>query len=211
MFHGVSHADVPVTDLARARRLYEGLLGFPERRHGEGWVDLDAGSMCVRLLQTRRPEHRASLRVQVSDVEAAHRALLEAGARPLYEAMRTPDLELCASVADHDGNTITVWRALTEDEWGFVPEVPKQMTWRPEAEELLKSLLKSVPAIFRALARYRVTRVAEELAGSTNLVNNECVVRAFILSNAKITRYRAREPLVKHGYNPDDYREDFEA
>jgi catechol 2,3-dioxygenase-like lactoylglutathione lyase family enzyme len=211
MFFGVSHVDIPVSDLVRARGLYEGILGFTAVKQGEGWVDLSANTTLLRLVQTRRPEHRASIRVQVSDVDAAHKALLGAGARCLYEPMRTPDLELLASASDLDGHTISVWRALSEDEYGFVPELPKVMTWKPEAEELLKSLLLSVPSLFRALARYKVSRLAEELAGATKLVSTDCVVRAFILSNAKITRYRVREPLIRHGYSPDDYKDEFDA
>ncbi|MFO7653172.1 MAG: hypothetical protein R6X25_05045, partial [Candidatus Krumholzibacteriia bacterium] len=55
-------------------------------------------------------------------------------------------------------------RRLTEDEWNFVPELPKQGEWYPDAEDLLQRLLGHVPALFRMLARRKVTRVVEELA-----------------------------------------------
>jgi len=46
--------------------------------------------------------------------------------RARYEPMHTPELEEMACVSDADGHAIVLWRALTEDEWGFVPELPKQ-------------------------------------------------------------------------------------
>jgi hypothetical protein len=125
--------------------------------------------------------------------------------------MRTEEQELIAQLADADGHTLVIWRELTEDEYAFVPELPKESVWRPEAEELLKSLLKSVPALFRALARWRVSRNAEGLAAATRIVSREHVIRSFILSSAKVTRYRVRKPLADHGIDPEKYADDFAA
>ncbi|HEX7604007.1 MAG TPA: VOC family protein, partial [Polyangiaceae bacterium] len=70
-FFGVSHVDVPVNDLARAKRLYGGVLGFVLRAEGEGWADLDTGTGALRLLETRRSGNRVAIRVQSPTVEAA--------------------------------------------------------------------------------------------------------------------------------------------
>lgn len=211
MFFGISHLEVPVTELERSTRLYVERLGLRPRGEGEGWRDLESGTITLRLVEVRRVESRVALRVQVADVEGAVAALNEAGSRTLYAPMRTPALELVASVADPDGHTLTVWRALSEDEYGFVPELPKQLGWEPEAEALMKSLLSKVPALFRALARRKVVRNAEHLAGERRLVGREDVIRAYILSSAKVTRYRLREPLRAHGISPEDYSSEFEA
>jgi predicted enzyme related to lactoylglutathione lyase len=211
MFFGVSHIDLPVRDLSRSRVLYEQVFGFTAKREGEGFVDLEGGGVLVRLVESRRPESRATLRVQVADVEAAARKLAGAGARLVYEPARTPELTRAATLVDADGHTLVVWRELSEDEYGFMPELPKQLTWQPESEALLKSLLAEVPALFRAMARPKVVRNAEHLARDTRMVTCDHVVRAYILSNAKLTRNRVREPLRKHGYDPDTYREEFEA
>jgi hypothetical protein len=136
---------------------------------------------------------------------------VRAGARALYPIYRTPAQELCGAVQDGDGNSIIVWRPLTEDEYDVVPPVPKVMTWAPDAEALLKSLLRSVPALFRALARRRVALVAEELAGVRKLVTREDVIRGFILASPKVTRGRNRQPLVDHGIDVDAYKADWEA
>ncbi|MBZ4420563.1 DUF2621 family protein [Myxococcus sp. RHSTA-1-4] len=211
MFFGISHVDLPVRDLPSARVLYAQVLGFRVKQEGQGFVDLEGGGVLLRLVESQRPESRATLRLQVADVEAAVRVLVNAGARLVYEAVRTPELTLAATLVDPDGHSLVVWRELSEDEYGFLPELPKALTWRPEAEALLKSLLAEVPALFRAMARPKVVRNAEHLARDTRVVTCEHVVRAYILSNAKLTRNRVREPLRKHGYDPDAYREEFEA
>ncbi len=210
MFHGLSHLELVVTDLPRALGLYREVLGFPLKAQGEGWCDLDAHSAALRLLEAPRVERTTSLRVSVSDVDAAWRRLLEAGARPLHEPSRSA-LELSASVLDFDGHRIAVWRELSEDEYDFVPPLPVEQGWTPEAEALLKSLLKSVPALFRALARRKVVREAEALAAD-GVVGREHVIRGFIRGNSRPTRQlRARPPLVEHGIDPDAYQPDFEA
>ncbi len=209
MIFGLSHVDVPVTDLRAALGLYTQWLGFHEKKRGPGFVDLDGGSCLLRLVETGRVERPATLRLAVQDVEAVTRTLVEAGARVLYEAQRFEG-EQVAQLADADGNTLIIWRELSEDERKEVPELPKKRRWEPEAEELLKALLKRVPALFRALARHRVTANAEELAREGGQVGRLQVIRAYILSSARVTRYRLRQPLEEQGISPEDFREDFE-
>jgi hypothetical protein len=191
--------------------LYVERLGLQVRKEGEGWKDLESGTITLRLVEVRKVEQRVGLRVQVSDVGSALADLAATGARVLYEPMRTPALELVASVADPDGHTLTLWRELTEDEYGFVPELPTELTWEPEAEALMKSLLSHVPALFRSLARRKVVRNAEYLAAERRRVRREDVVRSYILSSAKVTRYRLHAPLRAHGIQPEDYRDEFDA
>ena len=208
---GLSHIDVPVTNLERALSLYSNLLGFIEKRRGEAWVDLDTGSCTLRLIVTRKPENNVSIRVQTSTVEQTTNALLALGAKLIHRDLRSPEQELLACVRDFDGNTIYLWRELTEDEYDFVPEVPKVLTWQPEAEVFMQSVLKSVPSFFRALARRKVAAMAEELAAHSKLVTKEEVVRGFILASPKITRYRNRQPLIDHGIDVERYKADWES
>lgn len=211
MFFGVSHLVVPVTDLQRAARLWRDVMGFAESRRGEGYLDIDTGNVAIRLLQVPAVETKVSLRLTVGNVQEAYQTLLAGGAEGRYEPMRTPELEEMACVSDADGHSIVLWRALTEDEWGFVPELPKQGEWTPEAEDLLKRLLAHVPALFRMLARRKTTKVIELLAREMQSpVTREIVIKGYITASAKVTRYRLVEPLRAEGINPDDYREDFD-
>lgn len=210
--YGVSHVDLPTRDLARALKIYRDVLGFGVKAEGEGFVDLDGGgTVALRLVESARPEGRGALRVHAGTVEATMAALVRAGCVRLYEPLRTPTQELVGALRDPDGHALYVWRPLTEDEYDVVPEIPKEMTWEAEADELLKSLLKKVPALFRVLARRRVARVAEELAGKRNLVTREEVIRGFILASPRVTRGRNRQPLLDHGVDVERYREDWEA
>lgn len=211
MFFGVSHLVVPVTDVERAAKLWRDVMGFAESRRGEGYLDIDSGNVAIRLMQVAAVESRISIRLSVLKVNEAYQALLAGGATSRYEPMRTPELEEIACVSDPDGHAIVLWRALTEDEWGFVPELPKQGEWTPDAEALLQRLLSHVPALFRMLARRKTTRVIEQLAKEAKSpVTRELVIKGYITSSAKVTRYRLVEPLRAEGINPDDYREDFD-
>lgn len=211
MFFGVSHFVMPVTDLERSAGLWRDAMGFTQARRGEGYVDIDSGNVALRLIQVPQIESRLSLRLSVRDVTGAYRALLAAGCASRYEAMRTPELEEMACVSDPDGHSIVLWRALTEDEWGFVPALPKQGEWHPDAEQLLQRLLAHVPALFRMLARRKTTRVIEMMAVEARTpVTRELVIKGYITASAKVTRYRLIEPLRAQGINPDDYQEDFD-
>jgi len=211
MFYGVSHIIVPVTELERSVNIWREIIGFEESRRGEEYVDMDSGNVAVRLIKVPAVESKVSLRLSVPDVGAAYRKLLAAGVESRYEPMHTPDLEEMACITDPDGHSIVLWRPLTEDEWDFVPELPKQGEWYPDAEQLLQRLLGHVPALFRMLARRKVTRVVEELArDDKSAVTREHVIKGYITSSAKVTRSRLIEPLRAEGINPDDYREEFD-
>ncbi len=212
MFFGVSHLDVPVTDLDRAESFWGKVIGLKEVKRGEGYLDLDSGSVILRLVQVPQVLRPVTVRVSVPDVQRAYELLVQSGGRALYEAQRTPALELEAHVADPDGNAVVVWRELSEDEYGFVPELPKQGEWHPDAEKLFNDLLAFVPALFRGMARRKVTKVIEELAGyDHSAVTREHVIRGYIMASAKIKRDRLIEPLRKCGIDPDDYREEFDS
>ena len=211
MFFGISHIVVPVLELDAAVNLWRDIVGFAETRRGEGYVDLDCGSVALRLMQVSSIESTVSLRLNVPDVSAAYETLLSAGAQSRYAPMKTPALEEMACVSDGDGHAIVLWRALSEDEWGFVPELPMQGEWLPDAEDLLKRLLAHVPAIFRMLARRKTTKVIEHMAKEANSpVTRELVIKGYITASAKVTRFRTREPLRAEGINPDHYQAEFD-
>ncbi len=211
MFLGISHVVVPVRSLAHALRIYRDVLGFPLRAGGDGWADVDAASMLVRLVETTKNDRPASLRIQVTDVGAASQRLAEAGAACVYPVARTEQLTLEASHRDVDGNGLTLWRALSEDEYGFEPQLPVERGWDPDAEALLRSLLKSVPALFRALARWKVVREAERRAGPTGRVDRELAIRSFISAQARPNRQRLIEPLRAHGIDPAQYQDELDV
>lgn len=211
MFHGISHIDLPVTNLTRASQFWRDVIGLTETKRGEGFIDLDSGNMAIRLIEVTEVKNPVSLRISVQNLQLAYERILKANTKSAYEPMRTDDLEEIACVTDEDGHSIILWRLLTEDEWDFIPQLPKEGEWYPDAEDLLKRLLSYVPAMFRGLARRKVTRVVEMLAKEDHsAVTRKHVIKGYITSSAKLTRDRLIEPLKKEGINPDDYKEDFD-
>jgi catechol 2,3-dioxygenase-like lactoylglutathione lyase family enzyme len=211
MIHGLSHVDVPVRDIDRALSLYVGVLGFALRSRGEGWADLDAHSAGVRLVESQGVERPASIRLLSSGVEADVEALVSAGVTLQYEPARTDRLTLEATMQDSDGNTLTLWRDLTEDEYGFDPVLPTVVTWDEDAETLLKSLLRAVPALFRGLARRRIVAEAERRVGARKRISRDLAIRSFISAQSPPNRKRLNEPLRAHGINPAHYKDEFDA
>lgn len=211
MFHGISHIDLQVTDLNKTRHFWAGTIGLSVSKEGEGYLEMDSGNVAIRFIEVPNIEQTSTIRINVPEVGAAFQKLLAAGAKSRYEPMKTPDLHKIACVTHQDGHSIIVWRMLSEDEWDYVPELPKTGEWLPEAEEFLIRLLSHVPAFFRMLARRKVTRVVEQLANADNSpVTREHVIKGYITASAKVTRSRLIEPLKAEGINPEDYQKEFD-
>ncbi len=67
------HLAFPVHDLAAARRFYGDLLGCPEGRSSDAWVDFDFyGHQIVAHLAPDETGHRQSSRVDGEDVPVRH-------------------------------------------------------------------------------------------------------------------------------------------
>ncbi|MBX3483862.1 VOC family protein [Phenylobacterium sp.] len=67
------HLAFPVRDLAEARAFYGGLLGCPEGRSSEAWVDFDFyGHQIVAHLSPDEAGHRATNAVDGHDVPVRH-------------------------------------------------------------------------------------------------------------------------------------------
>jgi uncharacterized protein len=67
------HLAFPVTDLAKARAFYGGLLGCPEGRSSEEWVDFDFyGHQIVAHLAPGEAGHRVTSAVDGDDVPVRH-------------------------------------------------------------------------------------------------------------------------------------------
>jgi extradiol dioxygenase family protein len=67
------HIAFPVDDLAKARAFYGELLGCPEGRSSDEWIDFDLfGHQIVAHLAPARPERRDSNAVDGHDVPVPH-------------------------------------------------------------------------------------------------------------------------------------------
>ncbi|MBE9516811.1 MAG: DUF2621 family protein [Proteobacteria bacterium] len=212
MFFGASHLDVQVTSLQHALDFWCDVIGLTETRRGEKFIDVDSGNIKLRLIETTTVTQPVTIRINAGDIHAAHKVLLSAGLQNMLDPAFTADLELVAGVTDTDGNTILVWRDMTEDEYDFLPELPTEETWQADAEALLKQLLTYVPALFRTSARKRSTRAIETLAKYENsAIDRELVIRGYIMSAPKFMRQKILEPLKQEGIDPEDYQDAFDS
>ena len=67
------HLAFPVNDLAQARRFYGGLLGCPEGRSSDAWIDFDFyGHQVVAHLAPQECGHRATSAVDGDEVPVRH-------------------------------------------------------------------------------------------------------------------------------------------
>jgi predicted enzyme related to lactoylglutathione lyase len=112
-------AFVPVSDMARARRFYEGTLGLEVRQADDYGCMLAANGTTLRLAQVEdyaRPAFTV-LGWQVTSIEATVAALTTAGVTMhRYEGMgqddagtwRAPSGDRVAWFSDSEGNTLSV-------------------------------------------------------------------------------------------------------
>lgn len=211
MFHGISHIDVQVVNLDKSRKFWTDEIGFAIKSEGDGFIEVDSGNVAIRLIEVPAIEQTTTIRLSVASVNKTYQQLLKAGSNSRYEPMKTPELEKIACITDDNGHSIILWRALSEDEWDFVPDLPKTGEWHSDAEALLVNLLSHVPAFFRMLARRKVTRVVEELARENqSAVTREHVIKGYITASAKATRSRLIKPLEAEGIDPKDYQAEFD-
>lgn len=107
----------PVTDLRRARRFYEEVLGLKQSRffgtEDAGFVEYDIGSGTLAI-GNGAPEWKpspggGSAGLEVEDFDGAIKQLKASGCRFHLEPMETPVCRM-AVVADPDGNSVTIHR-----------------------------------------------------------------------------------------------------
>ncbi len=208
---GISHVCLSGPDLEVLREFYVKCMGLSELGSGPGWVDVEAGGTIVRLLASTGVPRGGQVRIQVGSVSKAVAGLTEGGAKLVLVPTRSPELEMVAEVLDPASNRLTLWRRLSEDEYGFIPDLAKTESWDEAAEKLMQSFLACVPESFRDVARTNAVLEAEYLACDAEVVEIEHVVRAYIRATPRLMRDRVRQPLLDHGFQPDHYQADFEV
>lgn len=105
----------PVTDLKRARRFYEEILGLKQARifgdEQAAWVEYDIGpgtlAICNMVPDWKSAAGGGTAGLEVDDFDAAIRQIKEGGAQILNGPFETPVCHM-AVVADPDGNSITI-------------------------------------------------------------------------------------------------------
>jgi len=104
----------PVTDVARARKFYEGVLNLkpnaPLKSETPHWIEYEVGSGTLGIgssAQWLPSQDGASAALEVEDFEAAVAALREHNVPMIIGPMETPVCHM-ATVRDPDGNKLTI-------------------------------------------------------------------------------------------------------
>ena len=102
----------PVTDVARARKFYETLLGLMigmqiEFGPGQWWIEYDIAGQTLALSNAMPGKPASALALEVADLDAAHAAVKAAGYTISTDTMEFPPCRMFI-VKDADGNEITL-------------------------------------------------------------------------------------------------------
>jgi predicted enzyme related to lactoylglutathione lyase len=113
MIKKIAFVMYPVTDMARARRFYEGDLGLVvTTNHGDRWVEYDPPGGCLALAtmaQGVNPSAVAggSIAFEVEDVHALTARLKASGTVIKVEPFETPVCHISV-IIDPEGNAVTL-------------------------------------------------------------------------------------------------------
>lgn len=113
----IAFTGYPVTDIARARAFYEGVLNLKSSAVWEdgakAWIEYDIGPSTLAITNFS-PEWKPSssgpaAALEVEDFDAAVKAIRDAGVRIVVEPASSPACRLCV-ILDPDGNSLTIHR-----------------------------------------------------------------------------------------------------
>lgn len=112
----IAFAAYPVTDMARARQFYEGVLGLkpnaPPKTDQPQWIEYDIGPGTLGIgssPQWKPSQDGPSIALEVEDFDAAVATLREHHVSIIIGPMDLPSCQM-ATVRDPDGNKLTLHR-----------------------------------------------------------------------------------------------------
>ena len=99
-----------VTDVARARKFYEGLLGLKTGKQlefapGQWWIEYDIAGQALAISNAMPGTPSASLNLEVANLDEAIVAARAAGTPIAFEIMEFPPCRIFG-IKDPDGNQI---------------------------------------------------------------------------------------------------------
>jgi len=113
-YQEIAFVAYPVTDIARARKFYEGVLGLqpnaPVQSDTQKWIEYDLGPGTLGIgcsPQWQPSEDGPSVALEVEDFEAAVATLREHDIKPIIGPMESPVCHM-VTIRDPDGNKLTL-------------------------------------------------------------------------------------------------------
>ena len=109
----IGFVGIPVTEMARARKFYEGVLGLEvsEEMAGGKWVEYGVGDDTLAIANLEMgwlpSDQGTGVALEMEDFDEAIRELREAGVTFAYDPFESPCCHM-AIVQDPDGNKIVI-------------------------------------------------------------------------------------------------------
>jgi predicted enzyme related to lactoylglutathione lyase len=109
----IGFVGIPVTDIARSRRFYEGVLGLKKSGEfmGGQWVEYDVGKDTLAIANTgedwKPSDQGTAAALEMEDFESAIAELKKAKVTFVVDAMESP-VCFMAVVQDPDGNKLMI-------------------------------------------------------------------------------------------------------
>jgi len=102
----------PVTDVARARKFYEGLLGLKtgqqvEFTPGQWWIEYDVAGQALAISNAMPGAKCANLVLEIASIDEALKSLSDPGIPLIGKMMEFPVCRVCR-IKDPDGNEIAL-------------------------------------------------------------------------------------------------------
>ena len=120
----IGFVGIPVTDIERARRFYEGVLGLKasEQMMGGKWIEYSVGPDTLAIAnvgdQWKPSDQGTGAALEMEDFDLAIAELKKAGIKFDAEPFETPCCHM-AVVQDPDGNKIIIHKLKPENEKGL--------------------------------------------------------------------------------------------
>ena len=119
----IAFVGIPVSDMPRARKFYEDVLGLrtTDEMMGGKWVEYDVGNNTLAIAnvgeQWTPSDQGTSAAIEVEDFDEAIKRLKERQVRFAAEPFETPCCHM-AVVQDPDGNKLIIHKLKPENEKG---------------------------------------------------------------------------------------------
>jgi len=102
----------PVTDIARARKFYEGFLGLKtgmqvEFGSGQWWIEYDVAGQAIAICNAMPGTPQSALALEIADIDGALATAKSSGIELKGDLMEFPPCRMF-QIKDPDGNEITL-------------------------------------------------------------------------------------------------------
>jgi len=110
--HQLCHFEIPVDDVARAKRFYQDLFGWQINEAGEGYHLIETGENEVGGGMMKRvvPQQQPTLYFQVESADDYIPKIQQLGGTIIVPKTPVPSMGYFAQALDTEGNVFAIWQ-----------------------------------------------------------------------------------------------------